>query len=142
MSRKKDGRSRATEEGTPSCPSLRKVRSIAEGVSRYPEEVAVQELRGSSSTVQVGTRFWRRRGVKGKKENNYLRVMTEPAKPLPLSKRTPLPPADLYTSIFPVSGWNCFAGSSVVIRHWIAKPLVEMRSCVRPSCAKVAPAAI
>lgn len=30
----------------------------------------------------------------GEEENGYLRVITEPAKPLPLSNLTPLPPAE------------------------------------------------
>jgi hypothetical protein len=55
---------------------------------------------------------------------------------------TPLPPAERYTSILPVSGANPCEGSSVVIRHWKAKPRVEMWSWVRPSCSREAPAAI
>jgi hypothetical protein len=44
-------------------------------------------------------------------------VICAPAYPELASNRTPFPPADLYTSIFPVSGWKPAAASSVVIRH-------------------------
>jgi hypothetical protein len=46
-----------------------------------------------------------------------LTVICAPAKPELASRRTPLPPALRYTSIFPVSGWKPWAASSVVIRH-------------------------
>ena len=44
--------------------------------------------------------------------------------------------------IFPVSGRKPLAGSSVVMRHWSAKPRGCTTSWVRPRSARVAPAAI
>ena len=46
------------------------------------------------------------------------------------------------TSILPVSGWKFFAGSSVVIRHWIAYPCGNMLCCTRPSSPRDFPSAI
>lgn len=60
--------------------------------------------------------------------NRELTVIWAPAKPELASNRTPFPPALRYTSIFPISGWKFVAGSSVVIRHWIANPLFETAS--------------
>ena len=69
-------------------------------------------------------------------------MICAPAKPELASRRTPFPPAERYTSILPVSGWNPCAGSSVVMRHWIAYPRFVIVSCVNPSSGRLAPAAI
>ena len=42
----------------------------------------------------------------------------------------------------PVSGWKLRAGSSVVIRHWMAQPLRWILSCVRSRSFSVLPSAI
>ena len=46
------------------------------------------------------------------------------------------------TSMRPVSGWKLRAGSSVVMRHWMAQPLSWILSCVRSSSFSVLPSAI
>ena len=45
------------------------------------------------------------------------------------------------TSMRPESGWNSRAGSSVVMRHWMANPLGAIDACVRPSSGSVWPSA-
>ncbi|KAI9582936.1 hypothetical protein GQX74_012153 [Glossina fuscipes] len=59
--------------------------------------------------------------------------MIAPAKAEALSKRMPMPSPERNTSKRPVLGWKSLAGSSVVTRHWIAKP----RGSVMPSATRI-----
>jgi hypothetical protein len=65
--------------------------------------------------------------------------MRAPAKPTP-SRRIPLPSAERYVVIVPVSGMKSFAGSSVVMRHWMACAISPTSDCApRPMSRSFAP---
>ena len=69
-------------------------------------------------------------------------LISTPVSTVPPSSRTPAPPADRYAVMVPVSGRNPFAGSSVVIRHCSAAPLIRTISWLRPRSASDSPDAI
>ena len=68
--------------------------------------------------------------------------ISAPANTVPPSRRMPAPPGVRYTDTLPVSGRNPLAGSSVVTRHCRAAPRRWMASWLRPSSARVRPAAM
>ena len=74
-------------------------------------------------------------------ESKYALIST-PMSTVPPSRRTPAPPAERYAVMVPVSGRKPFAGSSVVIRHCSAAPLILITSCDRPRSARLSPEAM
>ena len=69
-------------------------------------------------------------------------LTSAPVSAVPPSRRTPAPPAERYAVIVPVSGRKPLAGSSVVIRHCRAEPLIRISSWRSPRSASVSPDAI
>ena len=62
-----------------------------------------------------------------------------PAMPVAPSRRMPAPPGERYAAMRPVSGRKPLAGSSVVIRFWMAYPVTVTVSCRIPISSSVSP---